>query len=232
MNDLFFDKFALRNRFYKMIEEWPLAKNAVIRLLEEGNLLMFGGAVRNYFENGFSTPPRDFDIVVCTKNEVLDRYFYNIPYRRNRYGGYKIEHYSVGFDIWSLNSTWAFKNQIVTNPKVENLTKTVFLNYDSIVYNLSTGELYDEDYRKAKEDRKLDIILQDNPFPELNVLRTFVFRTKYNMNYSDKLRSYLIAWREMHNSNAIDILKNIQLKHYGFEYMTAKQIYNELELIK
>ena len=47
--------------------------------------------------------------------------------------------------------------------------------YDSIVYNLRTGDLYDEGYFKAKKDRFLDIVLEENPFPEINILRSFVF---------------------------------------------------------
>ncbi|WNR45102.1 ligand-binding sensor domain-containing protein [Paenibacillus roseipurpureus] len=223
--------FALRDKFYELIEEWPLAKNVIYRLLEEGNLLLFGGSVRNYYENGFRTMPRDFDIVVCSDNDELDKYFYNIPYKKNRYGGYKIDHYSVNFDIWSLNSTWAFKTKKISNPNIENLTKTVFLNYDSVVYDLTTGRLYDEDYRLAKEKNKLDIVLQDNPFPELNVLRTFVFKTKHNMEYSERLRSYLVNWKEQNVKNALDLLTSIQLKHYGTEYLNKDQLIKELEII-
>lgn len=225
--------FALRDQFYTIIENWPLAKNAVMRLLEEGNLLLFGGSVRNYYENQFKTLPRDFDIVVCSNNDELDRYFYNVPYSRNRYGGYKIDVYPVGFDIWSLNSTWAFKNGVVKNPNIENLTKTVFLNYDSIVYDLSTGEIFDEDYQKAKENKKLDIILEKNPFPELNILRSLVFKTRYNMEFSENLYDYMRTWKaNFRNNEEIRILNDVQLKHYGSEYLTKKQMYKELQDIR
>lgn len=225
--------FALRDQFYNTIKNFPLAKNVVIRMLEEGNLLLFGGAIRNYYENQFSTMPRDFDIVVCTKNDELDQYFFNVPYIRNRYGGYKIDIYAVGFDIWSINSTWAFKNGVVENPNVENLTKTVFLNYDSVVYDLTTGDVYDEGYQKAKENKKLDIILEENPFPELNILRSLVFKTRYNMDFSETLYEYTRSWRSRFSNNEeINILSEVQMKHYGFEYMTKKQLFNVLQAIR
>ncbi|GAA0135250.1 hypothetical protein YSY43_20900 [Paenibacillus sp. YSY-4.3] len=225
--------FELRDQFYNTIKNFPLAKNVVFRLLEEGNLLLFGGAIRSYYENQFSTMPRDFDIVVCTRNDELDQYFFNVPYTRNRYGGYKINIYPVGFDIWSINSTWAFKNGVIENPNVENLTKTVFLNYDSVVYDLTTGEVYDEDYQKAKENKKLDIILEQNPFPELNILRSLVFKTRYNMDLSEALYDYMKSWRKMFSNNEeINVLSEVQIKHYGFEYMTKKQLFNELQLIR
>lgn len=225
--------FALRDQFYSVIKNWPLAKNVIIRLLEEGNLLLFGGAVRNYYENQYRIMPRDFDIVVCTNNDKLDQYFYNAPYTRNRYGGYKIDVYPVGFDIWSINSTWAFKTGIVETPNVENLTKTVFLNYDSIVYNLSTGEVYDEHYLKARESRKLDIVLEKNPFPELNILRSLIFKMRYDMRFSESLYDYMRAWRaNLSKDEEIRILRDVQLKHYGIEYMTEVQMVKELQAIR
>lgn len=222
---------GLNQCFFKLIHKWPEARYAVNRLTEEGDLLLFGGAVREYLDHGFKKLPRDFDIVVKTDNIILDDYLYDIPYVKNRYGGYKICTEDVQLDVWTLPSTWAFREQKVQAATEENLTKTVFLNYDAVVYNLCTGHLYAEGYNQAIEDKTLDIVLSDNPYPGLNILRAFVFRRKKKLSFSAQLRNYILNWVDTNDNYIYDLL-SIQKKHYGKEYLTREQMIYEIDQLK
>lgn len=226
------NKYELRDKFYDILEFRPLAKKAISRLAKEGDLLLFGGAVREFFNSNFRVIPRDFDIIVNSTIKDFERCFRGIPYKKNQFGGYKLNVDGLIFDIWGLSSTWAFKEKKITEVRKENLPKTVFLNYDSIVYNLCTGDLYDEGFSKAKKDKLLDILLEENPFPELNILRSLVFNKRDKMNYSDCLLSYISDWCKKHNGYEVQLLLEAQNKHYGREYMTKYEIQKELYSLK
>ncbi|TGE37194.1 hypothetical protein E4K67_15075 [Desulfosporosinus fructosivorans] len=224
------NRYALRDKFYSILKSRPLAQKAIFRLREEGDLLLFGGAVREFFNSDFEVIPRDFDIVVNSTNKDFERFFRGIPYKKNRFDGYKLNVDGLIFDIWGLSSTWAFKEKKVSDVRKENLPKTVFLNYDSVVYNLRTGDLYDEGYINAKKDKILDIVLEENPFPELNILRSFVFNKRDQMSYSDCLISYISDWCRKNNGHEVELLLNAQSKHYGKEYITQSEIEKELSV--
>lgn len=222
----------LYDSFFKVIETWPDARACLNCLCKEGELLLFGGAVRDFYENKYSLLPRDFDIVVNTDLTNLDHCFKDLQYKRNRYGGYKLNFGTVNFDIWTLSSTWAFREQIIENVSVKNLLKTVFFNFDAIVYNFESRTVYDGGYTKARENGCLDIILEQNPHPELCVLRAFVFKKKYNISFGHRLQKYINEW-----VNSFDIwddvtstLEQTQLSHYG-KKVCSYEMYNELREI-
>lgn len=224
------NRYDLRDKFYSILKLRPLAQKAIFRLREEGDLLLFGGSVREFFNSNFEVIPRDFDIVVNSNHKNFERCFRGIPFKKNRFDGYKINVDGLIFDIWDLSSTWAFKEKKISDVRKENLPKTVFLNYDSIVYNLRTGDLYDEGYFKAKKDKLLDIVLEENPFPELNILRSFVFNKRDKMSYSDGLLSYISDWCRKNNGHEVELLLNAQNKHYGREYISKYEIEKELSV--
>lgn len=224
------NKYDLRDHFYDLLKTRPLANKIFFKLLQEGDILLFGGAVRSFLDNKFYVIPRDFDLVVNSNKMDFDHHFTDISYKKNSFGGYKLVVDGISLDIWSLGSTWAFKEKKVLEVTKENLPKTVFLNYDSIVYNLENGELYDEGYSKAKKDKLLDIVLEENPFPELNILRSFVFKKRENMVFSDALLTYVSEWSKVNHGNEIEILLRIQFKHYGRELISKYEIQKEFSV--
>ncbi|USD14094.1 hypothetical protein ND894_19175 [Priestia megaterium] len=219
---------ALQKDFYGWVRKYPLINELVDKLSSEGDLLLFGGSVRNYFENQFKTLPRDFDIVVNTTNEI-DSYFKDYNFTKNRYGGFKVSICGIEFDIWTLENTWAFKEKKVSIAE-KNLTETVFLNLDSIVYNLSKGLLYSKLYEKALQTKTLDVVLHENPYVELNLLRALVFKKKYGFNLSCSLINYFRDCDSYHK-DFFSILHDIQYSHYGKEILSKNEIYKEVSKI-
>jgi hypothetical protein len=223
----------LYNAFFKVIEAWPDAQSCLKSLSQEGELLLFGGAVRDFCENGYSLLPRDFDIVVNTKLTDLGHCFPDLHYEKNRYGGYKLDFGTISFDIWALSSTWAFRERIVQDISADNLVNTVFFNLDAIVYDFNSRTIYDGGYSKAREDGFLDIVLEQNPHPELCVLRAFVLKKKYNVFFANRLRKYINTW--INNFEILDdvtkTLQDVQETHYGKNVLSKYEIYNELKEI-
>lgn len=215
----------IQSDFFEVLLNRPQAQFFVNELQQHGELLLFGGSIRDYLNNnGFESIPRDFDIVIKT-NECLDSIINTDYYsaKRNKFGGYKFFIDGLKFDVWSLQDTWAFKEHKVNFSNTEDLNKTVFLNIDALFYNIYKKELCDHGYSEAINNHELDIILSDNPYPELNIARACRFKMKFNLNFSVDLKTYIADWLNSYDNkfSAIEKLKSIEKKRYNTVSETA-----------
>lgn len=162
--------------------------NKVLEQLQTlGDSVILGGAVRDY---KLGKQPRDIDIVVdCPtgKLNVLRDY----EGKRNNFGGYKVVINKVEFDIWSLESTWALKNDSKFEKKLDVIPETVFFNMDAIIYYMHTGQVVDKGFSQAMESRTLDIVYEPNPYPYLCVSKALIALDKYDMKPSERLRDFI-----------------------------------------
>jgi hypothetical protein len=193
------------------------------KITKHGDVLLFGGAIRDILAD---KTPRDYDFVVTFRSSFLEEILASFEFRKNRFGGYKLVLDGIKIDIWSIDDTWAFRNKLISSSP-ENLTKTVFLNIDSIAVNLCRGNVYAKRYREAIEKNLLDIVLEKNPFPELCVLRALIFKCTNNINISKNLREFIVKWKHGVNE-PIDILYNIQRSRNGEKSLSWHQIIEEL----
>lgn len=190
------------------------------------NVYLFGGAVRNYLDNEFESV-RDLDIVIdFKKNDYsIDSFLAkDTRFKKNIFGGYKILLNDICIDIWKMKDTWAFRENKMRS-SAYNLTKSVFLNIDGIVYSMNDKDYIDGCNQKYFEMRKkniLDTVLEENPCVELNLLRALVLCKKYNMELSDNLKKIF----NMYNCSGdfIDYLMYLQLKHYGKQVLSSQCI--------
>ncbi|WP_394884790.1 hypothetical protein [Clostridium butyricum] len=229
------DYCKLSEDFYKLIKEYPDANSLINQLGKYGELLLFGGAVREYNDSGFETMPRDFDIVISKNNNVdLDMILQNFYYKKNRFNGYKLNTNGIEFDIWELENTWAFKENKINCSQNEykyRLQDTVFLNIDSVVYNLTARKMFDEKYEKAMKSKEIDVVLEDNPYKELNMVRAIALKNKYDMEFSARLKNMIKSFIDENDdciNSCIDKLYEVQYNHY-LEYKVKREtIRNEL----
>ncbi len=230
------DTYSFSQDFYTLLSNYPKA-NTLIKFLENhGEIFLFGGAIREYNDSRFENMPRDFDIVIkkYTENINLDEVLTNFSYKKNRFEGYKINVDSLEFDVWEIENTWAFREEKVKCRKDEyskKLQDTVFLNIDSVVYNLTRKKLYDYEYEKAMKSRVLDVLLEENPYKELNMIRAILFKRKYNMSLSNKLIMLFHSFIHQ-NNDYLEKLYQEQLKHYKFYIIDKKSLEKELNEIK
>lgn len=188
-----------------------------------GDVLLFGGAIRDILTDKI---PRDYDFVVTFRSSLLENILTNFEFKKNRFDGYKFFLDDIKIDMWSIDNTWAFRNKLVPSSP-ENLTETVFLNIDSIAVNLCRGNVYAKRYREAIEKRFLDIVLEENPFPELCVLRTLIFKHTNNTNLSRNLKEFILKWKHSVNE-PVDRLYNIQKRMNSEKSLSWHQITEEL----
>jgi len=203
------------------------------RLTELCDVFLIGGALRDYLGTNNCLTPRDFDIVVDLENEKLEKELSSYSLTRNRFGGFKIEDFQTSIDIWSLESTWAYREKIIKCAHREyglHLQDTVFLNIDAIVYNITRNIWYNHRYLNAIQTKTLDIVLQENPQIEVNIMRTFVFKKKYSYNISDRLCKLIYEYVINHN-DYIYALLGAQQSHYNKDIISKEALVDELNLI-
>jgi len=222
---------SIRQEISSLLQGYAEAHEFVHKLSELGELLFFGGAIRDYYINkSYASMPRDFDIAI-NLNADQDEISFSLwlsayTHRKNRFGGYKLVIENLEFDIWEMKNTWAFKEQLLPAAE-ENLVKTVYLNIDAVAYNFNKDILYKDDFMKSIEEKTIDIVLEHNPHTTLNLLRAMMFRQKYGMGYSNRLKSAFLD--HIHANQEFDTeLYRVQLSHYKRECIGLHQIREEL----
>ncbi|MGL4820953.1 MAG: hypothetical protein ACRC5C_13370 [Bacilli bacterium] len=215
--------------FVELLSEDTSAFSLIGKLMEEAQLLLFGGTVRHYaMHDNFNTLPRDFDIVIVRNipdwgNERLEQMFRELDiydYRKNKFNGYKVTIGRFRFDFWFIEKTWAFDHNYVPSPTICNLTKTVPFSIDAIFYNLNTKQLVDDGFKQTLDTGALDLVLEallENPCLDLNIVRAYKFRNEYSLFFTPKLQLFIhtIILRNYTNPNFIANLYAIEQKRYG-----------------
>lgn len=205
-----------------------------VELYNIGNLYLIGGVLREFLETGNVKNVRDIDIVISTRlidkfNEICAKYHAE----KNSFSGYKINCDGVTIDVWNIENTWAYRKNIIRCSEedyLENLPYTVFYNLDSLIYDVKNNVWYDDLYKKAKESNVLDIVLEENPYVDLNILRGMIFQNRYHMEYSERLKK-LIRERFRNEKEYAKILYSIELKRYEKEILSLKDIEEQLDQI-
>lgn len=219
----------MKNSIYNYLKIHPPAFELFKELEKAGNLYLIGGVLREYRDNGDILNLRDVDIVLELKNLIVwDEILSNYKTVKNRFDGYKIICSGLVVDIWLLNETWAYREGVVKcspNDYVKRLVDTVFLNIDSIVYDMSRHIWYDNKYREAMKSGILDIVLDKNPQIPLNIVRAIVLKNRYSMEFSNSLKNVIIKYISF-NQNYLADLMAIQMNRY------KKEIVSESDIIK
>lgn len=216
------------------LRDYPPALELFQRLMRVGDVYLIGGILREYKDKGTIEELRDADFIVNIKDTaewqaLLETY----KPERNHFEGYKFSCTGFLMDVWEAEKTWAFREKKVVFKKSEYLQmlpKTVFLNMDSIIYDLNRDEWYDAIYQEAKATGVLDVVLKENPYVELNILRAIVLRQRYQMKYSEELRQIILE-HLLKDECFAESLMEIQQNRYHKEILSREVIEQELKMI-
>jgi hypothetical protein len=132
-----------------------------------GEVILFGGVLRDLALEGGRVYPSDIDIVVRTSDkERLGTLIKPHRARTNRFGGYRFSLGRWNFDVWSFSDTWAFRAGLVPGDSIDDLLRTTFFDWDAIAYVANSRRfLFGECYFEKIERRVVDINLVANPNP-------------------------------------------------------------------
>lgn len=231
-------KFCNRNhRIWKQ----PILKT--INELKEMNwpAVFFGGTLRSLiisrcFNNQLGRP-RDIDIVIKGITlEAIKDHFHDFIARETRFGGFKLERGGWQFDVWPLEKTWAFTKDSIGGPEFVKLPETTFFNLEAIAIEVwpkpgKPRKIYSGDDRffHGIINKTLEINLEDNPYPQLNIVRALMFAGDLDFYIGPKLIRYILE-----NSNCItdEDLEDIQIKHYGYIRLSGSVMQSLIQFIR
>ena len=184
------------------------------------DVYVFSGIIRNYFLG--ITDSRDLDIVVkslAPLKRLLDR---SLFVYKNQFGGYKIKYSFIEIDIWELDKTWGIQAKNMKSTP-ESLLNSAFFNFSGILYNLNKHcFIISEAYCYFFNTKEMDLILEDNPCPELCIVNTFYYEQKYSFKISQNLKRWIL--REYCNMHDKQRLIRVQQHHYSKIYFTLSEI--------
>jgi hypothetical protein len=165
--------------------------------LNSGSLYMIGGAVRDF---AIRQIPRDLDLIIDCKPEILHDLMKEFSYKINRFGGYKLKVNNIEVDIWSIHKHWAFKESLY-ECTFENISKGAFFNFDAITINLNNYDVDADTFIDSYENGVLDLNLNErhvnlNPNPMKNVERAFEIKESLNFKFTNRLKEYCDRWGE------------------------------------
>ena len=204
--------------------------NFIMNLMNYYDLYLFGGGVRDLLNNSLDSV-RDLDFVIKSRNDEeidLESYIPNhINFKKNRFKGYKIFFDNFIIDIWDINNTWAFKYNILES-SVENLLDSVYLNIDSLLYYLNEDKYINNCDKTYKKIKQLDIVLKETPCEKLNLLRALVYKNKYSLKMSNKLKKQFYKYININNENLINEFMRLQKEHYNNYIYTKQELMHEL----
>lgn len=131
-----------------------------------GEVLVFGGLLRDIALFGAKSFNSDIDLVVDCSPEELFSFFCDGIYSfdKNKFGGYRIEVGGWTVDVWPVRETWAFKNNYVVFKGRESLLLTTITNWDAIAFSFKDRRIIaDPSYLECLKVGELDIVLAENP---------------------------------------------------------------------
>ena len=137
------------------------------------DIYLFGGIVRDlvfYYPSMFYS---DIDVVVSGPIENVTPLLLMYGAKKNKFGGYRTFIGGWPMDVWAAEDTWAVKQGLVGYKGIGSLTETTILNWDAILMNWRTkGLIFQPNYFEMVGQRKLDILLKENPNPLGMLVRT------------------------------------------------------------
>ena len=216
------------------LQQYPVTFDFYHKMLNVGDIYIMGGTARQLKNKKSIKTIKDIDFCIYIKDQIeFEKIINDHIYRRNAYDGYKILNSEIPLDIWDVKNTWGFKNGLVkvdNDDYFEKLVDTVFLNIDALVYDVSNDRWNEQVYNSAMKNKKLDIVLRDNQFVELNILRAIILKKQYGMQYSDELRDLIFYYS--HQSNFLNSLMQIQTKRYKRNKISLHELQKEISRIK
>ena len=108
-------------------DSWDLLLN----ISQQTDVYIFSGVIRNFLL-GLSEN-RDLDIVVKDMDKIVipKKFWRNIRFTKNSFGGYKVKIRQLVVDVWDIEKTWGIQNMRIKSTPY-SLIRTAFFNFSAI----------------------------------------------------------------------------------------------------
>ncbi|WP_257461847.1 hypothetical protein [Archangium lipolyticum] len=221
------------NAFIHRTSPWHHAIHSILRRAREHDwrVFVFGGTLRDLLTHPETATPRDLDLVVSgTTSDRLRSVFSSEVMRVTRFGGLHLNLHEQPVDIWTLDSTWAFRERLVAGCDFADLPKTTFLNVEAVVAELTEQPgrprtVYSQGFFRGIQERQVEINLEHNPFPSLCVVRALITAQRLQFSLGPRLVRFILH----HGMRTpLEELEAVQLPHYGHIRLDRHELHSLL----
>ena len=208
-------RFLLRER-----KRDEVLSSLLDHLASSEDVYLFGGVIRDIALYGISGLECDIDLVYVGSHEQIDAMVKKNDFRfkRNRFGGFRVETKRWFVDLWSAEDTWAFRKGGCQYDGVESLLGTTITNWESILCRLEGWELvYRENYFRDLNDRYLHVVFDKNPNPlgmYVRILRAYACKDASVL--SGRTTRVL---REALQAYSLEEMSRYEREHYRVHYI-------------
>ena len=203
--------------------------------------VLFGGTLRSLLVarilDGTPGRPRDIDIVVAGATIAqLEERFGHILARRTRFGGLRLQNGPWQFDVWPVGETWAFKQDHGAGPAVfAALPMTTTFNLEAVAVDVWPNEggqraLFsgNDQFFEGILTKTIELNREDNPFPELTVVRGVVLASEIGFDIGPRLANYICG---IGASMDESVIESIQTSHYGHARQSSRRLHGLIRTI-
>lgn len=200
---------AFRDTFVRHYINYGLVADLDEMAKSRQKVYIFSGVIRDFFLD-IDDISRDVDIVLSGKS--IDNILSDGLKVINQFGGAKVKKNGLTIDVWCLPSTWGIRRKKVRSTPDE-LILTSFFNFSSIVYDYKNNQFIVGDaFLDFMNNRILDYVYPENPYPDLCVVNTMYYSQKMNCGISERLK----RWIYQHEvSTLFHDYEGVQKKHFG-----------------
>jgi|SRR3989344_5791873 len=231
-----YDKLSPRlARFEKLIREAKKKDDKFSRCINYLEMLSAQNQIQLFYVGGFlrdlwlGLKPRDIDIIF---NSLSQRSFEfavnNKIVRRNRFDGLKLNIYGVNVDAWPIEKTWTFENNYVLPKSINRFPETTFLTVESLALEVyapfDSRQGFEKGFFKACKEKVLELQRPENPFPNLQLIRTYSLQKKLEWKVGLNLREFIKRQLETVNPNELATLYE---EHYN-KKINGQTLYNSI----
>lgn len=168
MIDIAANRQAFKKRVIRFFESPKRSDVAqfIRRLSFYGEVLVFGGVLRDIALFGARNFNSDIDLVVDCSAKELSIFFSEEDsiFSINKFGGYRVEVGGWAVDVWPISETWAFKSGYVPYKGRESLLLTTVTNWDAVAYSFKDRKIISSaSYLDCLRLGELEVVLTENP---------------------------------------------------------------------
>ena len=234
------NKKEIINKYFDNIRKKNSKVDSFFAFLDNNEIhyAILGGFVRAALNDDSS--PRDIDIIFKEKESHVENYLIqnNIAFKKNTFDGLKFNLNNLQFDVWKIEDHFAFRKKIY-KPQFENIYKTTFLNYDSIMYDVTEQILYCKNYQHCIDKQLIDFVgnrklNKKNPNLELSICKIFEICKNEKLLPSVKIKKYIKKYYDEYVTEKIfmNLLQSAYEDHYNKKMNKDLSCYIKRELKK
>lgn len=192
-------------------------------------IFIAGGALRDQL----LTPkrePKDIDIVI---GGIIANELEKLPNAtKNFFGGTKLLFHNQNIDIWSLTETYHLK-QFGHPPTIEAYLAGAPLNFDKIVFDLCSSELFDSGCLSGINNQLIIYNPKDSYLEHIQALRCILLKEKIGFKFDESVKALLRRVVPLLNDEkmALEMQKYLRSYKYLNQEKTWSAVVREINFV-